>query len=343
MKTSIFIVAVACVISLIACQAMYQLIRCDHGKEHKRKEYFKVIDDKVEIPSKPPILIRLKGAYVHILCYGYTSLTVLLLHNVHCIRIADESFMFLDASVPCSSRKGIMAFCILMLLCWCLMFVLALFVGCRWLSCCKITVNRFLVMITVPPSCLLFWIRIQRKKKNHKSKEDGKLRYDEAKDAKYILRAISEPYRFMKDNQLVLQQRRRGKRVEPSYNEVIVWDCVYLLRCFALSLACVLPNESLNRLLWTCTVLLFFLVLQLHVHPYKMARVNQIETYSVVALLLMSFSCFIMNSHVESSIIVAVTNFFVVLSFIPLIAYTVFILIDFIFVYLMNHIKAKVN
>ena len=70
-----------------------------------------------------------------------------------------------------------------------------------------------------------------------------------------------------------------------------------------MSLACVLINEPFDRLVMVCVIMLLFLVLHLHVKPFKMVRMNQMEVLSSVSILLMAFFCFIMNSHVKLSLI----------------------------------------
>ena len=317
MKLSIFFASLALIIFLITCLSIYKEMR-PRRDEHNRNELCEVIDEKVDDFQKPSILLRLKSAYVQVLCYGYTAVTVLIFHNIHYVTIENDSVMFLDASIKCSTRKSIFMVCALLILCWCVMFILALYIGFRWLSRFKITYSQFLVCLTVPPILFVFWIRIR------KAYAERKLRYSEAKCAKYLLKTISGAYRL----------KEKTLRGEPQTG--IVWDCIYLLRCFAMSLACVLPNKSLDRLLLVCAVMLFFLVLHLHAKPFKIARVNQIELCSSVSLILMAFSCFIMNSHVESAIIEEVTNVFIVLSFAPVIAYVAFLLSDLILMIVVN-------
>ena len=323
MKISIFFASLVVIFTLITCLSIYKVIRANQDK-HNRNDY-EIIDEKVDEFEKPSISLRLKSAYVQILCYGYTAVTVLILHNIHHVTIADDCVMFLDASVKCSTRESTILVCALFLLFWCVMFIFALFVGCRWLSHCTITLNQFLILLTVPPLIIVFWIRIRA------TFIKRKLNYNKARSAKHLLRIISGPYRL----------KEGTSRDEPQTR--IVWDCIYLSRCFVMSLVCVLPNESLDRLLLVCAVLLFFLVLHLHARPFEMARMYQIESCSSVSLLLMAFSCFIMNSHVESAIILKATDVFIAMSFTPVIAYALFLLHDVILVYVVDYIEKTIN
>ena len=222
--------------------------------------------------------------------------------------------------MECSERRNVLLVCTLLILCCCLMFVIGLLFGCRWLSCCKITVNHFLFILTIPPTILVFWVKIR------KPDIKRKLNHNQAKSAKYVLEIVSGPYR-MKEN------RSRG---EPQTG--MVWDCIYLLRCFLLSLACVLLNKSIDRLVVVCFILVLFRFLHLHVKPFKMARANQMEVLSSLSLLLMTSLCFIMNSHVESTIIEIAMDMLVLLSFAPTIVYIAFILYDVCLIFVFDYI-----
>ena len=318
-KLSILFVPLGAIISLILCILIYKRIK--PNQDMKNRNDYEVIDEKVDEFEKPSLSLRLKSAYVQIICFGYTSVTVLILHNIHLITIEDKCVMFLDASIKCSDREDIFIICIFLILFWCLMFPIGLFFGCKWLSCCKITLNCFLLIVTIPPIILILFIKIRRPDMRKKN-----LNQNQTKSAKYILEIINGPYRM----------KRNIPRGEPQTG--IVWDCFYLLRGFVLSFACVLLSESTDRLVMIWFILLIFLVFHLHVKPFKMARMNQMEILSSVSLLLMSSCCFIMNSHVESTIIFFIMDMFVVLSFIPIIAYIAFILYDVIFIFVFNFI-----
>ena len=316
-KLSSLFVSLAIIISILVCILIY---KAGKSKEDvKSRNDYEVIDENVDEFEKPSMSLRLKSAYVQIICFGYTSITVLLLNNINSITIEDKCLMFLDASIKCSDREAIFIVCILLILFWCSPFIIGLFFGCRWLSCCKITLNQFLIILTIPPTVLIFYIKIR------KPDIQRRLNHHQASTSKYILQIIG-PYRMKKN----------AFRGEPQTG--IVWDCIYLLRCFVMSLACVLLNESFDRLVMVCVIMLLFLVLHLHVKPFKMVRMNQMEVLSSVSILLMAFLCFIMNSHVKSTIIENVMYMFVVCSFTPIIAYVAFIFYDVILEFVFDFI-----
>ena len=279
-----------------------EAVHPQHDEDHVDKDWDQVLK---ETDSQPSIELRMKTSYMRLLCYGYTTTTVLLLNYVHCISIGEVSYMFLDASIQCSTNSNTYIASVVLLLLWCIMFIPALYFGCRLLGRYRITVNQFLLLLTVPPLVIGFLILINQR--NY----ELRLQEKDAFEIRFIFKSICKPYRKK------LMGRECG-------------ECIYLVRSFLLSMACILPNDWQTRLFYSGSILLFFLFLHRQTQPFKMARLNTIESCCVVCLLLMDFLIFIMNSHLKKSVIENATDVFVVLSFTPFIVYILFVVYDVI-------------
>lgn len=212
--------------------------------------------------------------------------------------------MYLDASMECSTKSNSYVAAIGMLLLWCVMFIPALFFGCKWLGQHKITVNQFLWLLTIPPLVFGFLIWINRKN------FELRLQERDAFENQFIFKFMLKPYRER------LQLGRENG------------ECVYLFRCFLLSVACILPNDWQTRLFCSSFVLLLFLYLHQQLQPFESNRLNTIESCSIVSLVLIDFSIFMMNSHLELSVIETATDILVALSFVPFMAYILFLVYD---------------
>ena len=87
---------------------------------------------------------------------SYSSISVFCLRNIHCVEIAGESYLRVQASIKCYADWQYLIMVVIAL--WVVPFPLVLYTGCRALRSYCISPNEFLLVITVPPLSLYFMI-----------------------------------------------------------------------------------------------------------------------------------------------------------------------------------------
>uniref|UniRef100_A0A7M6DPS3 Uncharacterized protein n=1 Tax=Clytia hemisphaerica TaxID=252671 RepID=A0A7M6DPS3_9CNID len=103
-----------------------------------------------------PILRRLKGAYVNVLLLSYSNISVFCLRNIHCVEVAGESYLCIQASIKCYTDWQYLIMVVIGL--WVVPFPLVLYTGCRALRSYRISPNEFLFILTLPPLSLYFMV-----------------------------------------------------------------------------------------------------------------------------------------------------------------------------------------
>ncbi|XP_066925882.1 uncharacterized protein [Clytia hemisphaerica] len=309
-KLSVWLIPVfLTTVSLIAATIL-QGIRNPHNNGN-RKIHQRITQETETLPQVS-WSVCLKCIHVQLLCFGHTPLTVMLLQFLNSVTIDGKSYHFIDATEEFSYSTTTVTCSIILVMLWCVLFIIALYKATNWLQNCKITPNQFLTIVTLPPLIFVFWPLIKLG-----MLENG-LTESDARIAKHILDTIYQGYCYLD----IENAQPKGWKIN--------WECVYLTSRFLLAVSCVFCTNPEDRLKYISIILLMHFFAHQICQPLNTHRLNAVESVCLVSLNLMNSVASIAQFSLRAGIVEDITNVFVALSFAPFIAYVIFRMIDLV-------------
>uniref|UniRef100_A0A7M5WVS0 Uncharacterized protein n=1 Tax=Clytia hemisphaerica TaxID=252671 RepID=A0A7M5WVS0_9CNID len=271
-------------------------------------------------------LRRLKGAYVNVLLLSYSNISVFCLRNIHCVEIAGESYLHVQASIKCYTDWQYLIMAVIAL--WVVPFPLVLYTGCRTLRSYRISPNEFLMILTIPPLSLFFLvIRPLAFTQYHFVFDQATL---EEKDQ--ILGVLNGPFKLNFKNQ----------------ESHLVWEPVLILRRLLLIVTTTFISSPIIKLYPVGLLFFSFAVHDFVQNPFDNQKLNFIQNVSMALLCLLTlFNTFwaVTNSvdllqdridHILGEILLACEAF--ILCF-PIVCMVIYLIYKFILIFCFRNKK----
>lgn len=222
--------------------------------------YYTVINKDVPRYSRPPMLTRVKCAYLQFLLIGFASIATFCFNATYCVNINGNLYLFQQASTACYQpwQYGLFAFIAL----WIVPFPLALYFSTKHLYQCIITPNRFLADLTFPPLIILSFIT---SRKDH----GKKLNQADAMTAKSLLLIVNEPFKE--------SSRGDGSR--------LCWESILILRRMLLVIMKTYIMSPITKLYPMALLIAVFAFHHVVTAPYSNRKLNKFEFFSLSILI----------------------------------------------------------
>ncbi|XP_066924167.1 uncharacterized protein [Clytia hemisphaerica] len=292
---------------------LYEYITTRRLQNDQPRREIVYIDENTKAFNKIPLPVRIKCAYIQLLCFGHTAITVLSFQLIHPVTINGSSYHFMDASKAFSTDSVIVSSSLFVLFFWCIPFIPALYKATRWLRQCRITPNQFLLILTFPLSALVFLLKQHKtpEAQNRSTEMNGQI-------AKHILHTLFQPYRL---------RESRDQRKE----QAVCWECMYLFSRTVLAFVCTFSVRPENRLWLISSCLLLHYGIHQTSQIFNLTRLNMVESICLQALILINCISILMETSTKDQVIGNNANYVVLLSFAPFISYLMFPLLDIVY------------
>ena len=220
-------------------------------------------------------MCRLKGGYVNLMLLGYSSVALFCLHSVHCVGLSDgtgKTYLFVQASVEC--YQWWQQILIVTFVTCVAPFPITLYIGCRLLRSGRISSNKFLIILTLPPTVfaygIWFWGGC-----SSKVEIGDKYRKQTKQEREHILSVLNEPF------------RRCKSQSDEDCSRALIWEPVLIGRRLVLVVITTFILSPILRLYPVGVMLLGFAVHDYLKKPYNSRDLNLLQFFSTLVLLLL--------------------------------------------------------
>ena len=210
-----------------------------------------------------PSVIHYIAVVIELLLLGYERLAETAFKLMHCVSIASEKRLFIDAEIVCWQwwQYIIVAYIVVSVI----PFIMVLYFGSSKLHKSSISAKEFLGACICPLPFLVYWLL---KKTVHKTRNVS----ENQQNNKDILEVLHDPFRQPRDGD----------------NGTLYWESVLIGRRFILLCCHAFIANSMFKMV--CMTIICVLILLHHVfkNPYHDPIANNAETSSLLALVVMA-------------------------------------------------------
>ena len=213
---------------------------------------------------------RLNCGILRILLISYSTVTVSCFTLVSCVELGSfGKVLYIDGTIKCFSWWQYLVIAIICI--WIALYPAAIYASSSLLHNNQLTKRKYLLSILIPLPTVLYWILIKicHRKVNDDRAEDAPLDVN----TREMLNVLEGPFR-----------KRHGTNKSISYK--LPWEAVLTARRLILIFTRTFINNVLLRLFLMQVSMILFLVHHIYIQPYSTKVLNNIETVSLLMLII---------------------------------------------------------
>ena len=218
-------------------------------------------DDAVSTHEYIPFNTRVQCFFLKMIILAYLPVSVFVFNFLNCYNINGIKVLYIQGNVICYNTWQKLIFAVAVI--WIAPFCGTLYIASNLLQSNKVQSSQFIRMVMFPPSVIFYYI--------------------------YSRVYVAEP-RLPSEQIMarhILSNMYKSFRRRKSDNTYLMWQCVLHFRKLTIVIAYTFIDHPVGKLYTIVFLLIIFLQLHYQVIPYSCQVLNDIESYSLLALILL--------------------------------------------------------